>query len=574
MRKVLLILVSIHYVFQATAQWNTDPATNTVICSVLPNARTQVTTVPDGANGMFIAWIDGRTNAGGSIYLQRVNHLNSQLFPANGVLVSGTTVSKGNLGMIPDGAGGVIISWTENSDIFARRFNANGNAVWTTDKNLSVTTAGTQSGPVMAVVNSTQAMVAFVDSRNSATSGNDIYLQKIDLATGNLLLATDTPVCKATLNQTAIQIIPDGNGGVFVAWQDPRVATTNTSVYAMRMKNDGLPDPMWTIDGNVICNETGNQNSPVMISDNNGGAYITWLDFRAGATNGDIYAQRVNADGSIPTGWTINGEVVNKNIGSQTLPQVVAVNDGAIFAWTDPRVSTSDRNIFAQKLSLTNGDTLWAPSGGGVKICDAAGNQPPSTSDGIRMVADAANGAIIMWVDPRNSATSGNDIYAQRINNAGVTQWTDNGVLICNAAANQGSIVAGEYCAAIDGALIVWQDSRSGTSNTEIYGALVNSSGNLTSSVRDRQPLEGKIKAYPVPASREIYLSLSRVKPGAYTVQVADISGRLLMQKKIMINGSEGLIETRVEELLNGVYFIKLIHDASKTESVFKFTKQ
>jgi Secretion system C-terminal sorting domain len=573
MRKFLLLLVSIMLSSVAgIAQWNTNTATNTQICSALSNARTQVTTVPDGNNGMFIAWIDGRTVAGGSIYLQRVNHQNSQIFAANGVLVSGTTTSKGNLSMIPDEAGGVIISWTENNDIFGRKFDANGAAVWASDKNLSFTTAGTQSGPVMAVVNSTQAMVAFVDSRNSAASGNDVYLQKIDLATGNILLATDTPVCKATLNQTALQIIPDGNGGAFVAWQDPRVATSNTSVYAMRMKNDGLPDPMWTVDGNVICNETGNQNLPIMISDKNGGVYITWQDFRA--TTGDIYAQRVNADGSISSGWTVNGEVVNKNFGGQTLPQVVAVNDGAIFVWTDPRLSGSDRNIFAQKLSLANGDTLWAPAGGGLKICDAPGNQPNVTSDGIRLVADGSNGVIVMWVDTRNSGTSGNDIYAQRISSGGVVQWADNGILVSNAAQNQGNIVAGEYCAAIDGALVVWQDGRSGTSNVEMYGALINSSGNLTSSVNNRHALEGKIKAFPVPASKEIYLSLSKVKPGAYVVQVMDVSGRMLLQNKTAINGTEGLIETNISKLQSGVYFIKLVHENTKAESVFRFVKQ
>lgn len=116
--------------------------------------------------------------------------------------------------------------------------------------------------------------------------------------------------------------------------------------------------------------------------------------------------------------------------------------------------------------------------------------------------------------------------------------------------------------------------ATSGTTNAEIYGALVNGSGNLSSPVSNRTPLEGKIKAYPVPASKDIYLSLSKVKPGTYTVQVIDISGRMLLQNKTAVNGTEGLIETRVEQLQSGVYFIKLIHESSKTESVFRFTKQ
>lgn len=554
------------------AQWNTNPSENTAICSTPPTqaARTQIKTVSDGNNGMFVCWVDGRTVSGGSVYVQRVTNTNTALFTTNGVLVTGTTVSKGNLAMTTDGAGGVIISWTENNDIYGQRIDANGNLLWSGDKLLSVTTAGNQSGTVVAAVNSNHAIAAFVDNRNSAASGNDIYLQKIDLATGNRLLTIDTPVCKAPLNQTAIQIVPDGSGGAYVAWQDPRVATSDINVYAVRVNNDCLPVSGWTTDGNPVCIATGNQTVPIMISDRNNGVYITWGDFRAGSTNGDIYAQRIGLDGS-PV-WTTNGVPVNTNIGSQQFQQILAVNDGAIFTWTDPRVSTSDRNIFAQKISLTAGDTLW--TAGGVKICDATGNQPSVTSDGLAITSDGNNGAIIVWNDTRNSGATGNDIYAQKINASGVVQWQNNGLLVSNAPANQGSIVGVEYVAATNGALVCWQDSRSGTTNGEIYGAHISSDGNLTNSLRNTPGLTGTIKAYPIPAQNEITLSLNGVKPGNYQMQITDISGRILLQHKTTFNGSNGLIQTNVQHLQNGMYYIRLQHEESKAQSIYSFIKQ
>lgn len=576
MRKIQLTVTTLCLLawHGSIAQWNTNPAENTAICSTPPTqaSRSQIKTVSDGNNGMFVCWIDGRTVSGGSVYVQRVTNTNTGLFTANGLLVSGTTVSKGNLGMTSDGAGGVIISWQENNDIFAQRVSANGNLLWSGDKLLSVTTAGTQSGPVVAAVNSNHAIAAFVDSRNSAASGNDIYIQKIDLATGNRLLTIDTPACKATGNQTAIQIVADGSGGAYVAWQDPRVASTDINIYSMRVDNDCLPVSGWTINGNPVCTATGNQTGLVMISDRNNGVYATWADFRAGSTNGDIYAQRIGLDGS-PV-WATNGVPVNTNFGSQAFPQILAVNDGAILTWTDPRLGTSDRNIFAQKISLAAGDSLW--TAGGVKICDATGNQPSSTSDGLAITSDGNNGAIILWNDTRSSATSGNDIYAQKINASGVVQWENNGLLVCNAPGNQGSVVSVEYIAATNGVLACWQDSRSGTSpsNGEIYGAHISSDGNLTNSLRNTPGLAGTIKAYPIPAQNEITLSLNGVKPGNYLMQVTDISGRVLLQRKTVLNGNSGLIQTNVQQLFSGMYFIRLMHEETKAASVYPFMKQ
>ncbi|MBD3180252.1 MAG: hypothetical protein GF417_12140, partial [Candidatus Latescibacteria bacterium] len=47
---------------------------------------------------------------------------------------------------------------------------------------------------------------------------------------------------------------------------------------------------------------------PLITTDGAGGAIIAWLDNRDG--NNHIYAQRINADGSIHAGWTPDGEPI------------------------------------------------------------------------------------------------------------------------------------------------------------------------------------------------------------------------------------------------------------------------
>src|SRR6185503_7297413 len=65
----------------------------------------------------------------------------------------------------------------------------------------------------------------------------------------------------------------------------------------------------------------------------------------------------------------------------------------------------------------------------GVSICTAANAQYFPM-----LVADGAGGAVITWQDQR---TGEFDIYAQRVNASGASQWTGDGVALCLAGGDQ-----------------------------------------------------------------------------------------------------------------------------------------
>jgi hypothetical protein len=103
----------------------------------------------------------------------------------------------------------------------------------------------------------------------------------------------------------------------------------------------------------------------------------------------------------------------------------------------------------------------------GVPLCIQPGNQIT-----VSMVSDDAGGAIIVWEDARNSIGTGLDIYAQRVNGSGAALWTANGVLVCGAAADQSEpiiIKSGTQY------IVTWFDYRAG--NADIYVQALNSSG-------------------------------------------------------------------------------------------------
>jgi predicted lipoprotein with Yx(FWY)xxD motif len=86
------------------------------------------------------------------------------------------------------------------------------------------------------------------------------------------------------------------------------------------------------------------------------------------------------------------------------------------------------------------------------------------------IVSDGAGGAIIAWSDGRDGAY---DIYAQRLNAAGVPQWTLDGIPVCTQP--NGQYILSMVSDDVGGAVLVWYDSRTGTQ--DIYAQRVNGSG-------------------------------------------------------------------------------------------------
>lgn len=103
---------------------------------------------------------------------------------------------------------------------------------------------------------------------------------------------------------------------------------------------------------------------------------------------------------------------------------------------------------------LASGGPAWAQwQVGGKAICV----RPDGQFDPI-VVADGSGGAVIVWVDGRSSTSQ--DLYAQRVNAAGVTLWTANGLSVCSAAGNEV-----DPAAVSDGAgglIVTWSDPRLG----------------------------------------------------------------------------------------------------------------
>ena len=97
----------------------------------------------------------------------------------------------------------------------------------------------------------------------------------------------------------------------------------------------------------------------------------------------------------------------------------------------------------------------------GNPVCTAAGDQ---NEGGLRSAPDGAGGAILVWQDARSGEA---DLYAQRIDAFGNPLWTYDGVRICgapNVQMNPHIIPDG-----LGGAVIAWEDWRNLTAADQRY---------------------------------------------------------------------------------------------------------
>jgi hypothetical protein len=150
---------------------------------------------------------------------------------------------------------------------------------------------------------------------------------------------------------------------------------------------------------------------------------------------------------------------------AQYAPVICSDNaGGAIIVWQDRRNGpASFINIYAQRINAF-GNVLWDVNG--IAVCDHSYEKASP-----KVIADGSGGAIIIWEDWRGTDEN---IYAQKINGSGISQWTANGVLVCPAVGeqHQTALVPDGH----GGAFITWHDQRY-DSFGEVYAQKINNNG-------------------------------------------------------------------------------------------------
>jgi len=387
--------------FKLFSQWQGNPVTQAQTEQISPMITT------DGSGGTIVTW---QNFSGGryEIFAQRMNASGVAMWLTNGVIISKQD-SNYNPVIVSDDSGGAIIVWqsyngSPTADIYAQRINSMGFVQWS-EYGVPVSTVVFEQDSISIIKDGLGgAILAWQDYRSN-NGFADIYAQRINSQGDMLWTANGVNICNQAAAQRGPKVCTDGAGGIIVTWYDFR-STTDYNIYAQRQGPSGAI--VWVVDGVVMNNNVAYaQIDPKIVSDNLGGAIISWTDYRTGIT-ADIYAQRVNSTGAVQ--WTATGVIICTSANDQIKSQLVSDgNNGAYITWEDHR-NVGNSDIYAQRIA-SNAAINWAATG--YLICAAANNQTVPV-----IVSNGNLGAIVVWQDFRNGVNS--DIYETGFNTSGL----------------------------------------------------------------------------------------------------------------------------------------------------------
>lgn len=540
-----LVIISILLCKNITcfAQWSIDTTINNPIC-IAQNDQSSPVTISDGSGGAIMVWYDERNGTSNTdIYAQRIDANGVIQWATDGIAICTALNIQEYPEIISDGNGGAIIAWSDyrNSifeyDIYAQKINASGIIQWASNGVPICTAAFDNYDPNMVSDGNGGAIIAFRDNRIVDNLG-DIYAQYIN-SSGIVQWTIDgIVICGNTAQNEFPKIVSDGSNGAIITWQDNRNGSFD--VYAQRVNSSGIMQ--WTNDGIPICTAADSQSYPSIISNTNGGAIITWGDGRNAATSSgyDLYAQCVNSNGMVQ--WTTNGVAVCAATGSQNSAVLTPDgNGGAIITWEDFRITANSADVYAQRINSA-GILQWAADG--IGISNTTNNQWISN-----IISDQDGGAIITWQDERLGFPS-YDIYTQRINSNGIVQWTTNGTPVSTAS----NIQRKPFMASDGngGAIITWGDNRTGT-NYDVYAQRINSSGTLSTEMQIVS--NDSLHVFPNPSNGLITFQSNE---NISTIYLFNQLGETLY-KEASVNYSTK--ELDLTNLSNGMYFYQIISD-------------
>ncbi len=417
----------------AAAQANATWQENGFIVDSTAVVQSTPKSVSDGQGGMIATWADGRA-ADYHIYAQRIDAEGNAVWQAGGVPICTYNGFQDNPTITTDGNGGAYIAWedyttTFGNHIYAQHINASGANLWTSNGvQMTSGSPDVTRDPVVTDDSDGSAYLAW-----EQYDGADGSVRVMRLLTGGKAWSSAPRVTAVGATQISNTQIDCTAIGATLAWSQNNTGSSSTAHYRAVDSDGAFPWPVTFID-----DEGYTQYSMQMTAGPLGGFFMVWE--RNGPGIRDIRAAYGSpSDESTPIIKTICDDA-----STQSVPNLVAVADGAIIAWRDLRYGSS--SIFAQKVTPQL-NTVWSNNGRSVSSNTAINVIK-------RMLPDGTGGALIIWLDYA-TATWGS-LIAQQVSSAGYAGWGSTGVPLTTAGYGHAwSSVVGDG----NGGLIsVWND--------------------------------------------------------------------------------------------------------------------
>ncbi|MHA1748954.1 MAG: hypothetical protein ACTSYF_09985 [Promethearchaeota archaeon] len=445
----------------ATSYW----IYNGTVISNASGAQGASTTLIDNNGNILVVWADTRKD-GGDIYLQKMSENGKNLWTFNGIPIYNDDNVSGYPKMVLDANGGVVITWQDNrtgkNEVYVQRVDNQGQLTWEPAGKKAVVTSSLQEDPLIVRTTDGNFSVIWEDNR-SAITGKDLYAQKFNLNGDKQWAPNGTCIVNATGDQlhyrTYQSLVAAEQGGIVVSWRDQRIDTGD--IYAQKLNQDGVPQ--WDDNGTAICTEGDRQRYSIVNAIDEDYFLILWRDERnSGSLGRDLYMQKLNSSGEAQ--WTGNGTIITNALNHQQDHDLTINNEDEIFIiWDDERVDAS-ADIYMQKVN-GSGHSQWKENGTII-----------SNETGIEVdpeIVISGGNLFVVWEDkvsfPQKISLMKYDLNGNKL-------WTSKKsvVNVTNTIQIYDVISDGN-----GGLIITWWDNRDDVINGDLYMLRLNSSGGL-----------------------------------------------------------------------------------------------
>jgi len=428
-------------------------------------------TEPDASGGVFVTWLKETASNHLTLFGSRLLS-DGSVAPGwdwggsilkDDVMYQGGDYSKYTA---HDGENGLIYSWqiyvAGDKYNYAQKVDGECNLQWGDDGVFLSEYGIYYSLPHPEMDGEGSGFLVWTDDRSGNT---DLYMQKVD-AEGNLLWGnTGRPLITAPNSQRDQTLKYDGEGGFFVAWED-YIGAFESNLSCQHVNADG--EKLWGVSGTILCNADEEQTYLKIDTDNEGGIFAIWADFRNyGYSLSDCYMQHVESDGN--TSWQTNGIMVSGGEDKSIYHFAVAsTSDGGAIC---PYLEGGMEFDFLKMQKVDENGNLLFPHGETIIETIHGGIQDQ------RITPMMDENYLVAWTDYRHTNSSDRKIYYQLIDNDGEVMLVDNGLPICDGFSGKQ-----EHCeitgTSDGGAVITWWEWR-GTVNMFVYAQKIDAEGNI-----------------------------------------------------------------------------------------------
>ncbi len=308
----------------------------------------------DASGNAVIVWASGGA-APFAIYAQRLDASGAKVGPEIQVNTN-TTPEQFEPAVAMAANGDFVVVWTSDVQdgdgygVYCQRFNSAGVAQGG-EFRVNTTTASEQSGPVVAMDDTGNFVIAWTSYDAATGSDPDVHFQRYNSA--GVAQGGETRVNTNTSNYQIDPVIAmNGSGQFVVVWESKYQDGNEAGVYGQR----------FDAAGNTISTEfqvntytTGDQYNPSVAMDDSGAFVVAWDSNGQDGSAQGVYLQRFDAAGNkVGTEIRANTYTTGSQLGSAVAFDPAG---GFVVAWTSMNQDNGTMGVYGQRFSAA-GATL------------------------------------------------------------------------------------------------------------------------------------------------------------------------------------------------------------------------